>query len=139
MIIPLFFICVSVAVVMAKTNWHKDISPESVEKCKDVPTTFQLPNLNDSPIEYEFVGEPFEIDTPDSDYNKTSFKVSVKTNGVIGEIFLPKSLRQNIAVAFEKLELDYTKAKWSGMIISVWLEAGEKGFKYYHCTMKPTE
>jgi len=119
-----------------KDNWFDDVEKETVDKGVEIPTTFQLPKLDEGSIEYEIIGEPFNIDTPESKYNKTASKLPVSLMGVKGEIFLPKSLKTNIAVSLEKMEKDFTKAKLNGMFITVWMQSGNDGFNYYHCSLR---
>lgn len=114
----------------------KDVSDETIEKCVEIPTTFALPKLDDAPIDYLILDEPFQIDTPNSKFDDTAFKMKVETNGVEGEIFVPKSLITNIAIGLAKLGMSYKKAKMKGLEMRVWMQSGNDGFSYYHCTLK---
>lgn len=119
-----------------KENWFDDVDDDVVEKCSEIPTTFPLPKVDDEPIEYLILDEPFSIETPNSRYNKTAIKIPVSISGVEGEIFVPKSLKTNIAISLDKLGMDFRKSKLSGMILKIWMSKGNDGFEYYHCTIR---
>ena len=120
-------------------NWFDDIEPESVEKATEFPPTFPLPKVGDGKMSYVIRGNPYLIDTPNSRFNKTAIKMPVSINGIDGEIFVPKSLATNIAIALKRIgyEFDSPKLDMEGMEITIWMESDTNtGFQYYHCIIE---
>lgn len=115
------------------------VKEESVNNAVDVKPTFQLPKVDDMPMEYIIDGVPFEFDTPKNKFNKTAWKIPVLFNGIQGEIFMGKSLEFQIAVAMKKLDIP-AKAKnmdkLNGMTIKIWMTHSESDNNdYYNCTI----
>lgn len=115
----------------------ENINSDSVEKAVDIKPTFPLPKMDDEPVSYIIAGTPFEIETPNSKYNKTANKMPVKLGELDGEIFIPPSLEFQIAVSMKKLELKPTIKNFEkiiGKTITVWMTQDEvTGNDYYNC------
>jgi len=136
MIMPIIIIAIAVCIAI-----FENVDKESVKKAVDVKPTFQLPKLNDDPMAYIIDGEPYEIETPNSKYNKTANKLPVMFNGITGEIFIPASLEFQIAVAMQKLDINPTPKNFGkiiGMELRVWMNLDEStGNSYYNAQITP--
>lgn len=134
--IIIILILIGMAIVLS-TGFFDNVKDESVEKAQEVKITFQLPKLDDQPVEYIIDGVPYEIDTPESPYNKKAWKLPVKNMGIDGEIFVNDSLIFQIAVAMKKLDIKYSEKNFSKIIgykMTIWMSKSvTSDNKYYNC------
>lgn len=118
-------------------DFFENVNDESVSKAVNVKPTFQLPKIDDEPMVYVINGTPFEIETPNSKFNKTAWKMPVCFNEIEGEIFIPDSLKFQIAVAMKQMKLEFSTknlTKIVGKSIRIWKSASNvDGNEYYNC------
>jgi len=119
-----------------KENWYSDVDKEGVEKGKAILPNFDLPNVGEEPKEFLILEEPYNIDTPNSNFNKTMTKVKVEYLSSIGEIILPKSLKHSICVGLEQMGKDFTNSDLKGITILVKQTKGNDGYNYYNCLVR---
>lgn len=114
-------------------NWFDSVNPESVEKGLAILPTFAMPNENETKT-FTIRNNPYVIPTPNSPHNDSMVKMGVKFGDSDGEIILPNSLINNLAVEMKRRNMDYSESL-EGMTLEVSKVKGKDGYFYYHCNL----
>lgn len=110
------------------------VDEEKLENALEMPVTFPLPKPDEGKHDYDAIGEPYVIATPNSPYGDSMTKLPVKNaSGVEGEIIIGNSLAFNMKKQFVIHGLDMKKDGFKGRTFRIWSKKDAKtGFTYYH-------
>lgn len=120
-------------------DWFDDIEPSKVDKACEIPPQIDLPAPGDPAILVAIQGEPKEVELTSRDDTMLVVDANRLTEPQLYDatMILPKSLRFNMAKAFQRNGQDFRKANLTGTTWRIWATT-DKGSKYYQAELMPS-